>query len=838
MNQLNYTYNHSQNTLKSGKGNLRILDTYKLNENIKFKQAKKRKINRYLSSNNNYEFVKINEFDINIRIHIPIHYLKNEYNKNITSYGLILYNSYPLISPNNTNFSEKIISLRMFDKDFNKIEISNLNIPIDIFIKKPYKEFNNCVFFDPHSNFWGVEGCKSIDLGHTMLCSCTHLTDFSLSKYNPTLILRDMFNIVSDAWIINDFKTFENLKFENAQVIFIYISITCVYIFGLIFTLKYDRKEPNDNYIYEVNRINYCCSKKEILENINEIKEITNKAEEERKIRTLKYLESKLQVLNLNQKILKTFGINIQLEKDQNIEIPDEDNNYLEDLNIKNRRKKTFREVFTSKYIKNDVNTNIDNLSKEEDKINKQENENIKCPVENCSLSDKKQSIMIREIEMQNIKTPGSSMLDQVDEGDGKYEDENFNEENYENIEFDKDDEFEDKEETKNELKINSLKKKTFMFNFDKEKDFNDNNGNNPIEEIYQNNAKINSSPKKSNFFDKSSKIRSSKKISFDNQEELSVNNQVKENNGIKEKLLRNESLNSNEKISIDEKLITSQNENLSKNFEIQEKNLFESKVENKVKEPKKILDVLNKSSFSKILVEGLKIKLQNKLVNHDEFIFRIYNQNENEEIKKDILKYFVIKESNSKKNKYIKKFKNKINKKLKEKNHHNNKNESRSEFENSNDLGKTIINSTTEKIDFKSLNDKQLNNCLCEKTDDNIGDLNLTTKDDANLQNNSIAKDENPIEMDIEKDEEFSISKIELRYRLLFKYFNLLKFFFVNEYRLICLFMTQFNSSTKTTFLSVLIFKIYCSLSVCAILSPTMENEEKSTKVNLNQLK
>ncbi len=111
-----------KNDTNSGKSNLRRMDSYNLfkeQENIidefRFRDIhNKEKLMRYLSSNNKYEVVKIDDFDISMRIHIPFEYLKNEYNKNISSYGLILYNKYPLMSPNNRNFSEKVISLRMF----------------------------------------------------------------------------------------------------------------------------------------------------------------------------------------------------------------------------------------------------------------------------------------------------------------------------------------------------------------------------------------------------------------------------------------------------------------------------------------------------------------------------------------------------------------------------------------------------------------------------------------------------------------------------------------------------------------------------------------------------
>lgn len=878
-------FDNTSTTTNSGKNNLRrIIDSsnlnkekssYELNEQENRGVHNNGKLLRYLSANYKYEVIKLDDFDMSIRIHIPIDYLKNEYNKNISSYGLILYNKYPLMSPNNKNFSEKIISLRMFDKDFNKIEISNLTTPIDIFIKKPFKEFDNCIFFDSLKSFWGVEGCKSVDLGDIMLCSCTHLTDFSLSKYNPTILLRDMANLITDAWIINELKIFKNLKFNNAQVIYIFLLITVVYLFGLLFTLKYDRKDSNDNYIYEVNRISYCCSKKETLENINEIKEITDKAEEERKIRALKYLESRMQTLNLNQKVLKTFGINLQLDNSENpnqdgkeVNEPAEDNDQ-----ANSRTRKTFREGFSSRYLKkglNKNNSNANTTAQTSEENEQTENKNLEEKekrnfTKNKIVYEKKKSIMIKDIEMQTIVAPGSSMFNNIDEAledefDCNSNGEEINNENNQIEENENKFKNEEEEEGKSDLKINSFKKKLFSFkpktkNEKQEKSEDDNDSLIKEKEKEKENqdesesgkANLRSGTKKSNLFSKSFKKsqKHTKKISFDVEDKSENNNfaateEVNNETNKKELLiLSNDSNDKNQEFS----LIKNNDTNAAKNENDESENHgFEQIcVDNKINEgPKSKLDIFSKSSFTKILIDGLKVKLQNKLVNHDEFIFKMYKQNENEEIKKDILKYFVIKQSNSKKKKIIQNFKNGISKKLLEKQAKNNDdNKAKDDLEKSNDLVTNILSSVTdnEKFNFKNLNSKNnKTNCLCLETTEDTGNSSLHTKEETDIGISVLIKKENQNELDNdnenENDEEFSLSKIELKNRLLFKYFNLLRFFFFSEYRLISLFVAQFNTFTKTSFLTILIFRLYCALSVCAILSPTMETEDKSTKV------
>ena len=62
---------------------------------------------------------------------------------------MIEYSNYPLLNENITNdISPQFISLKMFDKYSNEINITNLEEPIRIFINKPLNSFNECIFYD------------------------------------------------------------------------------------------------------------------------------------------------------------------------------------------------------------------------------------------------------------------------------------------------------------------------------------------------------------------------------------------------------------------------------------------------------------------------------------------------------------------------------------------------------------------------------------------------------------------------------------------------------------------------------------------------------------------
>lgn len=278
---------------------------------------RKKYLNRLLSSE--YEIIKILADNLDIRIHLPIQYLTTEYNKNISSYGVIQYFKYPLLSPQNKNFSENVISINLYDANFTSQKIKNLTIPIELFIKKPHKSFNNCLFIDPETNYnWNDAGCKASDLGDYLHCTCNHLTDFSIAKYNPVRLIEDMMNVLSEAWIVNDLKVFKDLNIQNATVIYIFFGILIAYALGLVFTLSYDRKDVHDNFVYEGERDAVCCDTQQTLENIMEVKQVADEAEEERLKSSLRYLEAKLDKFKLDSIIAKTLNLDVILPERHN----------------------------------------------------------------------------------------------------------------------------------------------------------------------------------------------------------------------------------------------------------------------------------------------------------------------------------------------------------------------------------------------------------------------------------------------------------------------------------------------------------------------------------------
>eukprot|EP01117_Protostelium_nocturnum_P013211 TRINITY_DN4914_c0_g1_i2.p1 TRINITY_DN4914_c0_g1~~TRINITY_DN4914_c0_g1_i2.p1 ORF type:complete len:1034 (+),score=205.93 TRINITY_DN4914_c0_g1_i2:104-3205(+) len=109
-----------------------------------------------------------------------------------------IFSSYefnPFESIDKTELFAYVVSLAFFDVNNDKIEIKNASKPIVITI--PYNSVPSngnfsCLFWDEKQSLWDSTGCtpSQDDIKRVVLCSCTHLTNFSLgstAKNEPAL---------------------------------------------------------------------------------------------------------------------------------------------------------------------------------------------------------------------------------------------------------------------------------------------------------------------------------------------------------------------------------------------------------------------------------------------------------------------------------------------------------------------------------------------------------------------------------------------------------------------------------------------------------------------------
>ncbi len=219
----------------------------------------------------------IEKHNSSIKIFLPKESLKI-YSSQIETFGAILYNKYPLLSSNNDNVSEKVISLKMFNSNFSNIEVKNLIEPIRLLIKKPDPSYRHCVFFSQQNKTWDNQQCTYVDLNEYVMCVCNHLTDFTLAKYNPVDIVKGVIKLFNDVRIMDGFELFRRLTWKNATVVYIYGSMFLLYLLGLIFTIWYDCKSNDDFFLKTVDREEKCCfDEEQIIQEVIEVREMTDK---------------------------------------------------------------------------------------------------------------------------------------------------------------------------------------------------------------------------------------------------------------------------------------------------------------------------------------------------------------------------------------------------------------------------------------------------------------------------------------------------------------------------------------------------------------------------------
>lgn len=253
---------------------------------ISLKQLKKEnyfKDNLVVSSSRCNEKDKIiyqvQNLKFQMKICLPIDTILEKYPE--ASYiNIVKYKSYPLLNPNATDdISEKFNSITIRDEDANEIKIKDLTTPIKMIIKKFDVNFNSCIFYDEYRDSLNSSDCYSEILDQDfIICTCNHLTDFSLSKYDPIKLVKDMLKLFTQARFITSFDAFSILNVKNALVLYVISGILFVYLVLLGFVIAYDFKTHSDFFILMIKNGNdSCCDNEEKEEEFEELEDkITN----------------------------------------------------------------------------------------------------------------------------------------------------------------------------------------------------------------------------------------------------------------------------------------------------------------------------------------------------------------------------------------------------------------------------------------------------------------------------------------------------------------------------------------------------------------------------------
>ena len=255
----------------------------------------------------------MNKNNLTSMIVFPYEALNEKYSDQIAYLSIIKYKKYPYLNPNlTTDISNSFVSIKFIDKDYNEIKIHNLTDNIQIINEKKDNNLNQCVFFDTSMNKLNSENCTSTEYNGYIICSCNHLTDFSLASFNPVNIFNDLKRLFNNIRIIDSFDKFKLLTWDNAIILYIYFGLLLIYFIIVIFTIRSDRRSKDDPFIIIIPKDNKCCSKEEVEEEIEEMKTEVNEEIIKRKqvVKKNFFLNGLKNRKMKNAIILKNLGIN------------------------------------------------------------------------------------------------------------------------------------------------------------------------------------------------------------------------------------------------------------------------------------------------------------------------------------------------------------------------------------------------------------------------------------------------------------------------------------------------------------------------------------------------
>ena len=132
----------------------------------------------------------------NINVTIPTQQVMSDF-PNVANTAVILYYLYPLLSIQNTNVSDYVVGIKMYDVNQTEVQVSSLTLPITI--EYPMiNNFSNCYYFNETAETLLTDGLVVVNLGTRLRCLTSHLTDFTIGNVPAGTVL----NTSSNSWMV------------------------------------------------------------------------------------------------------------------------------------------------------------------------------------------------------------------------------------------------------------------------------------------------------------------------------------------------------------------------------------------------------------------------------------------------------------------------------------------------------------------------------------------------------------------------------------------------------------------------------------------------------------
>jgi len=170
-------------SLQYGDGNFKS-DNYEFYFNKVVKKTPARMLQTGNNTNITYDTFTVDRNGVKFNVLTPTDFLLTNISNKITNVGAIVYDKYPLLVYGNKNYSEKVISVKVYDADGLEIPLAGLTYPIKIEIPASDASFKYCVYYNEIKKNWDASGVKSENGTATGVTRCLvdHLTDFTIGN--------------------------------------------------------------------------------------------------------------------------------------------------------------------------------------------------------------------------------------------------------------------------------------------------------------------------------------------------------------------------------------------------------------------------------------------------------------------------------------------------------------------------------------------------------------------------------------------------------------------------------------------------------------------------------
>ena len=171
---------------------------------------------------------------------------------NISYISITKFLSFPYLNKKLIKYIlNQFFSINFYNLEIKEVNINNSLQNISIAFKRENPNFKYCIFYNNTSNKLSSNGCISRLIGDYIICSCNHLTDFSISSINLNTEYDYLNKDINENnfWksrIISSPLNLKSFTLKNATMIYIFAIILFFFFSLLIYSIYWDISNYNE----------------------------------------------------------------------------------------------------------------------------------------------------------------------------------------------------------------------------------------------------------------------------------------------------------------------------------------------------------------------------------------------------------------------------------------------------------------------------------------------------------------------------------------------------------------------------------------------------------------